>query len=57
MVTLLQTALEALKEQYKLIGHHRKSEITFYHREDGRTEKQKLHFSCPRCVTENRNLY
>lgn len=43
-VTLLQPALEALKEQYKLTGHHRKSEITFYHREYGRTEKQKLHF-------------
>lgn len=39
-VTLLQPALEALKEQYKLTGHHRKSEITFYHREYGRTEKQ-----------------
>ncbi|ELF2039524.1 site-specific integrase, partial [Escherichia coli] len=43
-VTLLRPAIEALKEQYKLTGHHRKSEITFYHREYGRTEKQKLHF-------------
>ncbi len=56
-VTLLQPALEALKEQYKLTGHHRKSEITFYHREYGRTEKQNcILFSCPGCVTENRNL-
>lgn len=39
-VTLLQPALEALKEQYKLTGHHRKSEITFYHREYGRTESK-----------------
>ncbi|EKF2811991.1 tyrosine-type recombinase/integrase, partial [Shigella flexneri] len=57
-VTLLQPALEALKEQYKLTGHHRKSEITFYHREYGRTEKQKLHFVfMPRVCNEKQKPY
>lgn len=56
-VTLLQPALEALKEQYKLTGHHRKSEITFI---IGSTAEPKskncILFSCPGCVTENKNL-
>jgi len=43
-VTLLQPALEALKEQYKITGMNRQTEITFHHRELGRTEQQKLSF-------------
>lgn len=43
-VTLLQPALKALKKQYKLTKHHRKSKITFYHQKYSKTKKQKLHF-------------
>lgn len=36
---------EILKKQDKLTGHHRISEITFYHREYGGTERQKPYYS------------
>lgn len=43
-LTLLQPALDALKEQYKLTGHLEKNEIRFNHREIGKAETQKLRF-------------
>ncbi|MDY3570229.1 site-specific integrase [Enterobacter hormaechei] len=43
-ITLLQPALEALREIYKITGHLEKREITFHHREIGRTEQQRLRF-------------
>lgn len=43
-VTLLQPALSALREQFKLTGALEKTEITFHHREHGRTESQNLRF-------------
>ena len=43
-VTLLEPALNALHEQFKLTGALSKTEITFHHREHGLTEQQKLRF-------------
>lgn len=43
-ITLLKPALEALKEQFKLTGHLPKREITYHHREHGKTEQQQLKF-------------
>lgn len=43
-VTLLEPALNALREQFKLTGALSKTEITFHHREHGLTEQQKLRF-------------
>ena len=37
-MTLLQPALEAIREQFLLTGSREKTEITFYHREHGLTE-------------------
>lgn len=43
-ITLLQPALEALREQYRLTGSSNKTEITFHHREHGKTETQSVRF-------------
>lgn len=43
-ITLLQPALDALKEQYEISGKLEKKEICFHHREIGKTEQQKLRF-------------
>ena len=43
-ITLLAPALEALKRQFKVTGNGPAQEITFHHREPGRTENQALHF-------------
>lgn len=43
-ITLLQPALEALREVFKITGHFEKQEIVFHHREIGRTEQQRLRF-------------
>lgn len=43
-VTLLQPALEALKEQFTVTGHLEKKEICFHHREHGMTERQDIRF-------------
>ncbi|HDU4717135.1 TPA: DUF3596 domain-containing protein [Klebsiella aerogenes] len=43
-VTLLQPALDALRELFQLTGALSKTEITFHHREHGLTEQQKLRF-------------
>lgn len=43
-ITLLKPAHEALKEQFKLTGSLPKREITYHHREHGKTETQHLKF-------------
>ncbi|MEB5748696.1 site-specific integrase [Leclercia adecarboxylata] len=43
-ITLLQPALDALKEQYEISGRLEKKEICFHHREIGKTETQNLRF-------------
>lgn len=43
-ITLLQSALEALKEQWLVTGSSAKTEITFHHREHGFTEQQQIQF-------------
>lgn len=43
-ITLLQPALDALNEQFKISGELEKKEIIFHHRELGRTESKKLRF-------------
>jgi integrase len=43
-ITLLTPALAALREQFKLTGAQQVKEITFHHREHGKTEQQELHF-------------
>ncbi|PVZ84834.1 site-specific integrase [Serratia sp. S1B] len=43
-ISLLTPALEALKAQRELTALYPKTEIIYYHREYGHTEKQKLHF-------------
>ncbi|CAI1503493.1 Integrase [Serratia quinivorans] len=44
IITLLNPALDALKEQYKLTGSFDKREITYHYREFGKTEKQNRNF-------------
>ncbi|MCE9885162.1 site-specific integrase [Obesumbacterium proteus] len=43
-ITLLKPAIEALKAQRELTALHPKVDVTFHHREYGKTETQKLHF-------------
>lgn len=43
-IALLAPALEALRAQRLLTALQPKTEITFHHREYGKTEKQRLHF-------------
>lgn len=43
-ITLLQPALDSLKEQFKMTGHLKKKEICFQHREHGMTESQEVRF-------------
>lgn len=43
-VTLLAPALEALRKQFRKTGCLAKTEITYHHREYGKTETQKLRF-------------
>lgn len=43
-ITLLKPALDALMEQFKLTGNLPKREITYHHREHGKTEQQQLKF-------------
>lgn len=43
-ITLLAPALEALREQFQITGAMARTEITYNHREYGKTEQQKLRF-------------
>ncbi|MCU6666297.1 tyrosine-type recombinase/integrase [Silvania hatchlandensis] len=43
-ITLLQPAVEALRELYKISGNLKKTEICYHHRELGKTEVQHLRF-------------
>ncbi|HEY2454102.1 MAG TPA: site-specific integrase [Scandinavium sp.] len=43
-ITLLQPAIDALNEMHKITGGHGKREITFHHREHGKTEQQQFRF-------------
>lgn len=43
-ITLLAPALEALREQFNITGALAKTEITYHHREYGKTERQNLRF-------------
>ncbi|WP_312453229.1 Arm DNA-binding domain-containing protein [Pseudescherichia sp.] len=43
-ITLLQPALDALKELFAISGNYPSSDIVFHHREHGRTEEQRLKF-------------
>lgn len=43
-ITLLQPALEALREQFELTGAMKETQITFHHREIGKNEQQSLRF-------------
>jgi integrase len=52
-VTLLQPALEAIREQFLLTGSREKTEITFHHREHGLTEQQSIRFVFSRKPVED----
>ncbi|MHC5178623.1 tyrosine-type recombinase/integrase [Serratia rhizosphaerae] len=57
-ITLLEPALEALRAQRLLTALHPKTEITFHHREYGKTEQQKLHFVfMPRAAKGQQKAY
>ena len=43
-VALLQPAIDALVAQQELTGKYSKTEIVYYHREYGHTERQRVHF-------------
>ncbi|ENT4823018.1 TPA: site-specific integrase [Citrobacter farmeri] len=43
-ITLLKPAFDALKEQQEITGNNPKQQITFHHRELGKTEVQSLRF-------------
>ena len=57
-VTLLQPALMALREQFKLTGHLPPKIIEFQHREHGKTESQSLRFVfVPQTQSKTKNGY
>lgn len=57
-ITLLKPALDALHEQFKITGNAEKKEISFHHREHGKTEQQKIRFVfVPKSQSKTKNGY